>query len=593
MAFTQCIMASVVMPEDAARYAGRFMGMSSVPVADNVNLQRSASRGGGHDPEYYIFNNPDGGWVIIAADDRITPVLAYSESGSFDCDADMPDNLSSWIDEVSQTVNAVRGSDEVASARVSAAWSALRGAGAAPEGTKKEIETAKWDQNSPYNKLCPIVAGETKPSATGCVATAMAIAMRYNMWPEKGKGKIGGYTTPTRFYRISQYSIEGKVYDWSNMPLTDAAQVEWTSEQEQQVAQLIYDCGVMVEMDYTSEESGARFYKIPVAMRDHMSYSDKILQVNRASYQVNEWFSVIKNEIDADRVVIYIADGSSGGHAMVCDGYDTDGCKLHINWGWGGSANGYYSLDLAGVNTKYYRNLSFGYNHMAIIGIAPNTSTVLHDEKPQLWHYVNNKMYGLTPSENWDPVTPFNIKDMVEGTELQFKAGWFLNFSNKSVTKDLKVCLMDTSGTIIRQDGWSGRLRVPAVNEMGYSEETQMSKLTVNPELTDYFKLFFKEGSEWVPAIQNHELFPDADGICCGVTPDPIIILPEECSAGQQIPLKLTYGFVPVKTVKWSVNGVEYNATSLVLGSGTTEIRADVTYYDDTEGTITATLIVE
>ena len=77
-------MASVVLPEDAARYAGRFMGMNSAPVADNVSMQRSASRGGAHDPEYYVFNNPDGGWVIIAADDRITPVLAYSESGTLD-----------------------------------------------------------------------------------------------------------------------------------------------------------------------------------------------------------------------------------------------------------------------------------------------------------------------------------------------------------------------------------------------------------------------------------------------------------------------------------------------------------------------------
>ena len=588
LAFTQCVMASVVTPEDAARYAGKFMGMSSTPVADNVGLQRSASRGGAQEPEYYVFNNPDGGWVIIAADDRITPVLAYSESGSFDCDADMPDNLSSWINEVSQTVNAVRGSDEVASARVSAAWSVLRGSGTGPEGTKKEIETAKWDQGDPYNILCPIVTGETKRSVTGCIATAMAIVMRHNKWPEKGKNTIGGYTT-SRFYKVSSYSIDDRVYDWSKMPLTDGAQTGWTAEQKQQVAQLNYDCGVMVKMDYSSKESYAKFFDVPVAMQEHMSYSDKILLVVRASYPVDEWFSIIKNEIDANRVVIYSATGTVGGHAMVCDGYDTDGCKLHMNWGWGGSANGYYTFDLSGVNTNNNKNLSFGENHMAIIGIAPDTSVVSHNETSQLFHYANSTYYGLTPSRTQDVF----LQDMVDGTALRFKLGWFLNYSNSSVTKDFKVCLMDSSGTIIRQDGWLGRLKVPAANELGYPEETQTSKLTVTPELTDYFKLFFKEGSKWVPAIPNYELFPDADGICCGVTPDPIIILPEECSVGQVIQLKLTYGYVPVKTIKWSINGREYNATSLVLGSGTTEIRADVTYYDDSEGTITATLIVE
>lgn len=585
LSFAQCVMASVVTPEDAARYAGKFMGMNSAPAPDNVSLQRSSSRGGAQDPEYYVFNNPDGGWVIIAADDRVTPVLAYSTSGSFDSDADMPDNLSFWMDEVSQTIDAVRNSNEETSAQISAAWSALRGVGDTPESTKKEIETARWDQNAPYNNMCPVVAGETDPSATGCVATAMAIAMRHNNWPEKGKGRIGGYFTDTRKYWVKSYSIEDREYNWSVMPLSDGARGGWTSEQKQEVAQLMYDCGVMVEMDYTLNESGAKMYKIAAAMNEHMSYSDKILEICRASYPVDEWFSIMKNEIDANRVVIYSASGSVGGHAMVCDGYDTDGCKLHINWGWGGTANGFYTLDLSGVNTKVYRNLSFGSNHLAVIGIAPDTSVVSHNEKSQLWFYPFSECPGLTPITEEEVF----MQDMVKDATLRFKVGCFLNESNHWVTKELKVCLMDSSGTI-RQDGWTGRLTVPAANNLGYMAETVSSRLTVTPEITDYFKLYFKEGSEWVPAIHNYELFPDADGICCGVTPDPVIILPDECSAGQQIKLKLTYGFVPVKTVKWSVNGTEYKAPTLVLGAGTTEIRADVTYYDESEGTIMATV---
>ena len=590
LVFSQYAMASVVTPEDAARYAGKFMGMHSAPVPDNVPLQRSASRGGVQEPEYYVFNNPDGGWVIIASDDRITPVLAYSTSGSFDPDADMPDNLSSWIDDVTQSINVIRSSDEVASAQVSAAWSALRGVGDNPESTKKEIETACWDQTAPYNSLCPKVKinGVETCTAAGCVATAMAIAMRHNNWPEKGKGIIGGYSAISRLFYVKEDTIEGRVYDWDKMPLTHAGKGGWTSEQKQEVAQLIRDCGVMVKMDYTEYESGAKMYEIPVAMNEHMSYSDKILQINRASYPVDEWFSIMKNEIDANRVVIYSAVSSAGGHAMVCDGYDTDGCKLHINWGWGGQANGFYTLDLSGVNTNVYRNLSFGRNHIAIIGIAPDTSIVSHNEEAQLWHYADNEYYGLTPNVAQEVF----LQDIVKWTVLSFNVGYFVNTSNKWVTKDMKVCLMDSSGTII-QDGWMKHFSIPPADDRLYYTQTQLSRLGVNPELTDYFKLFFWEGTKWVPANQNHELFPDADGICCGVTPDPIIILPDECSAGQQIKLKLTYGFVPVKTVKWSVNGTEYKAPTLVLGAGTTEIRADVTYYDESEGTITATINAE
>ena len=587
LAFAQCIMASVVTPEDAARYAGKFMGMNSAPAPDNVPGQRSASRGGVQEPEYYVFNNPDGGWVIIASDDRVTPVLAYSESGSFDSDADMPDNLSSWMDEVSQAIDLVRNSNEVASAQVSAAWSALRGVGDNPESTKKEIETACWGQNAPYNSLCPKVKikGFETRTAAGCVATAMAIVMKHNKWPEKGTGIIGGYTAPSRMLYVKRDTIEGRVYDWDKMPLTDATGGGWTSEQKQEVAQLIHDCGVMVEMDYAENESGARIYNIPVAMREHMSYSDNIVEIIRASYSVDEWFTIIKNEIDADRVVLYSAKSSIGGHAMVCDGYDTDGCKLHINWGWGGEANGFYTLDLSGVSTKVNKNLNFGINHLAVIGVAPDTSIVSHNGKTQLWHYPNSECSGLTPITEEEVF----MQDMVEGATLRFKVGWFLNHLKYRVTKELKVCLVDSSGTIL-QDGWTGRLSLPAANDMGYGAETQSSRLTVTPALTDYFKLYFKEGSEWVPAIHNHEFFPDADGICCGVTPDPVIILPDECSVGQQINLKLSYGFVPVKTVKWSVNGTEYNDPTLVLEAGLTEIRADVTYYDDSEGTITTTV---
>ncbi len=581
-AVVQCSIAAVVTQESAARYAGIFMGMNSIPVAENFAMQRSASRGGIQEPEYYVYNNPDGGWVIIAADDRITPVLAYSDNGRFEIDADMPDNLTAWMNDLAQTIDLVRGSDEVPSEQVTSAWSVLRSLGTNPESSKKIIKTAVWDQNDPYNIYCPIVTGETQPSAAGCVATAMAIAMRHNNWPNKGKGVIGGYRTASRFYYISSYSIDDRVYDWSKMPLTDGAQEEWTSDQEQQVAQLMYDCGVMVKMDYTGMESSASFFKIPEAMKEYMSYSDKVLEIHRSSYTIEKWYSIIKDEIDADRVVIYSGNEESAiGHAMICDGYDTDGSKLHINWGWGGRCNGFYTLDLTVTLNK--RKYSFGFDQAAIIGIAPDTSYVSHNEKSQLVHYIiaSKGVYGLSPD---------GIGDLIKGTRLQFMVGGFVNNSNESVYKKFKVCLMDSSGTIVRQDGWFHNFSIPSVDGKVYSRNTEISKLTVTPELTDYFKLFYEEGSEWAPVNHNHDLFPDADGICCGVTPDPIIILPEECSAGQKIDLKLTYGYIPVKTVSWHVNEREYDTSTLVLGAGKTVIKAYVTYYDDSEGTITATV---
>ena len=56
----------------------------------------------------------------------------------------------------------------------------------------KQYETAKWDQLSPYNKFCPMI--NNVRTVTGCVATAMAILMRYHQWPDAGTGTLPAYT---------------------------------------------------------------------------------------------------------------------------------------------------------------------------------------------------------------------------------------------------------------------------------------------------------------------------------------------------------------------------------------------------------------
>lgn len=55
------------------------------------------------------------------------------------------------------------------------------------DDAEKEVllKTALWNQNAPYNNLCPKISGSSTP--TGCVATALAIVMKYNRWPDPGK----------------------------------------------------------------------------------------------------------------------------------------------------------------------------------------------------------------------------------------------------------------------------------------------------------------------------------------------------------------------------------------------------------------------
>ena len=45
---------------------------------------------------FYVFNRKGGGFIIVSADRRCKPVLAYSPTGTFDT-TDMPDNLRSFV----------------------------------------------------------------------------------------------------------------------------------------------------------------------------------------------------------------------------------------------------------------------------------------------------------------------------------------------------------------------------------------------------------------------------------------------------------------------------------------------------------------
>ena len=573
-----------VRPETAAQYARGLLGMKELPVPENAGSLRAAGRDGSvSGPEYYVFNNPEGGWAVIAAYDCVMPVIAYSDQGSFSV-SDMPDNVSWWMEGVSKTIIDIRDSGMEVPASVRNAWSSLSSLSAPQNTEKKVIETAQWYQDEPYNNYCPVVNGENKRAKTGCVATAMAIICRHNRWPAHGKGVIGGYTTESYKTYIPPYSIDAHYYDWDSMPLTDGGKREsgWTVRNKDEVAQLMHDCGVMVGMDYTFQIGSAAYNNdVADAFRTNLSYSDAAALIKRSAYSLDEWFRIIKGEIDAQRVVFYCGAGSDGGHAFVCDGYDTDGTKLHFNWGWGGIYNGFYyplpELTLPnGWSFPEYQN--------AIIGLAADTATVEYVIKPRLACIEHNGFMGM------EPVAP---ADMTAGQEISFKIGYLLNYEPFDVNCSFKVCLMDRAGAV-RQEGWTASILIPAANGYSYDLETEGTVLSVTPGLTDYFKLFIMESDgTWAPMAGDRDVLPDVEDICCGVTPDPVIIVPDDCHAGQEINPELSLGYKRVTEVKWNLNGTELGASDAELLNGRNVIRADVKYLDGSTGSIFRTLTVE
>lgn len=353
--------AEVVTRTQALEYARKFFDLDDASALSIDYMQGSSPA-----PSCYVINNRRGGFLLLSAESAVEPVLGYSFENNFKTDG-MPSNLRAWLGNLDMNIKEVRARKLAPSADVQAQWrherSAVKKVNA---GTAVAIKSATWNQDAPYWNACMMSDG--RYSYAGCVATAMSIVLRHNKYPVAGKGTLPAYTTGTRRYSIASYSIADHVYDWDGMPLDDA-DVKASSDAVAKITQLMHDCGVMVKMDYTPDGSGAYSTSVPAALRNYMGYGSSTL-ASKYSYSTANWFSLIARELYADRLVYYSAQDTdgSGGHAFVIDGYDGDS-KFRVNWGWSGSSNGYYAIDLT-VGSYHFADY-----HQAIVGLAPAPSS--------------------------------------------------------------------------------------------------------------------------------------------------------------------------------------------------------------------------
>lgn len=275
----------------------------------------------------YVFENEGGGFAIMSADDVAAPVLAYSETGRFPVN-DMPDNMRAMLEWYDRIISFAR----------EQGWETSKAERAVKSNSESavKLQTAPWGQWHPFNDLSPMVDRQQCPS--GCVATAIAIIMRYYKYPEQGTGELPGYDYEYNFRKIHVDGHKlGHKYDWEKMP--DKA-YGFSDEESAQIAQLLYDIGVMCEMNYAPGGSGASSFcalKMPL----YFGYDKSIRFCDRTFYNTETWEKMIRDEIDAGRPVFYTGDSDEGGHAFVVDGYRGD--YFSINYGWS-EGSGYYLL---------------------------------------------------------------------------------------------------------------------------------------------------------------------------------------------------------------------------------------------------------
>lgn len=332
----------------------------------------------------YVFNQGDHGYVMVSGDDRVIPILAYSNESKFDPN-DIPPNARKWIEGYKTQIRDAIETELLPTESIENDWKNYYEGKIITGGAEASVSplmTTKWGQSPYVNALCP------SNSVTGCVATAMAQIMKYWNYPANGTG-FHSYNHST--YGTLSANFGSTAYNWSAMPNV-------VNSSNSAVATLMYQVGVSVDMDYgPASTGGSGAYvissKSPVthcseySLKTYFGYKNALQGIERSNYSQSQWLNLMKTELNANRPILYAGFGSGGGHCFVADGYDANDF-LHFNWGWGGSYDGYFqinSLNPLGVGTGGGSG-SYNSGQQAVIGIEPPANAQVYDMK--LYDYV-------------------------------------------------------------------------------------------------------------------------------------------------------------------------------------------------------------
>ena len=347
-------------------------------------------------PVYYVFNaNNNNGFVIVSGDDLVQPILAYSTTGSFFLDSIAPATVE-WMDNYKNQIIYVKENLSATTNDITQRWNNYYQNIILPKTQSTIVTlplTTKWWQGICFNNRCPIDNSATPNTGnnrclTGCVATAMAQIMNYWNYPSQGNS----YYSYNSNYGTLSVNFGNETYDWLSMPKTSLVNtINNTQSEIDAVAKLVYDCGVSVNMEYGPDFSGSHMitdglllatwtHSAENAYKTYFGYNSTTIQgLRKSNYSDANWKNLLKNELNNGRPIQYAGAEifysnflKPGAHSWVCYGYDdSSGDLFNMNWGWGGQADGLYSLSSL-VPTPSNPPYDFSYNQEALIGIQPS-----------------------------------------------------------------------------------------------------------------------------------------------------------------------------------------------------------------------------
>ena len=338
------------------------------------------------------------GVVFISKDDDIEPVLGISDE-DFDVN-NMPCGMKWWLNTANKSLERMKAKGITYSANPMAA-----------SGRPTYFIKTYWNQDKPFNNLCPQINGSAAP--TGCIATAMAQIMKYYQYPATSKG-TGIYSVTTYKDKNDKegttkwYKRElGHTYQWTAM-LSSYGIV--SEDENDAVATLMADAGVASQMNYQANGSGTIEWYAAKGFAENFRYDSLAIScLQRDFYTDAEWMELVRKEMEAKQPVLYCgSDEIDGGHAFLLDGIQEDG-KVHVNWGWGKSGDGWFDIDVLRPNITGFTGEGFNIGQSMVLGFKKQETPSADEENISQWvtdgysfYISNNELHvKLTNAYNY------------------------------------------------------------------------------------------------------------------------------------------------------------------------------------------------
>ena len=316
---------------------------------------------------YYVVQFEPEGWALISADDRVQPLIGYSDKGLFQKE-EAPEAALFWLEKRAKEIQVIK---SLKGLKRDLNWEAYSLRSDNKENIIKPLIKVNWNQDGDYAKYTPKTFKGEK-TYVGCVAVAMGQAMTVSQYPQKPKGRFA-YSIENIGHLEINYDEE-PAYDWEKIMIG--------ADRNDEVARLLYHCGLSVGMKYGPKTSSAHGDRVSDAFVRYFSYSKDSVKYYRKQYVTSsgtlqyisddDWHRIIVNELKQKRPVIHTLGTLM--HMANIDGYDGVDA-YHFNMGWGGNGNGYYTFD-----EKIYQGKDKEYEDVyleMIVGLIPekNSST--------------------------------------------------------------------------------------------------------------------------------------------------------------------------------------------------------------------------